>query len=113
VDLQAAALRDEIERPGRRFVMIIDDALRMRKVFTYDDHSSLPSPLEFLAMAEKLRARRGAAAENNSRPAPDCRARHLVTTRRHKHQVPQIACLAAILPAMQLRASWLRAGSSA
>lgn len=103
VDLQAAALREEIEQPGRRFVMIIDSALRKQKVFSYNDLSGLPSPLEFLGLAEKLRARQ-ASAETNSRTVPDSRSLPIFATRRHKHPVPQVACT----PAVQARASWLR-----
>ncbi len=57
VDLQTPVLREAIERQGQRFAMIIDNALRIRKVFTYSVPTSLPSPLELLGWADALRAR--------------------------------------------------------
>jgi alkyl hydroperoxide reductase subunit AhpC len=57
VDLQTPVLREEIEQSQRRFVMIIDDELRQRKIFSYGTLSNLPSPLEFLGWAEALRTK--------------------------------------------------------
>src|SRR5262249_377314 len=57
VDLQAPVLREAIERRGQRFAMIIDNALHIRKTFTYSVLSNLPSPLELLGWADALRAR--------------------------------------------------------
>jgi alkyl hydroperoxide reductase subunit AhpC len=99
VDLQAPALREEIEQSGRRFVMIIDSALRKQKMFTYADLTNLPSPLEFLGWADALRAKQAAAAETNTRFVPDTYSHHFFAARRHKHRVPQLACT----PAMQTR----------
>lgn len=45
------------ERQGQRFAMIIDNALRIRKMFTYSVLTSLPSPLELLGWADALRAK--------------------------------------------------------
>ena len=41
--------------------MIIDNTLRIPKVFTYSDLSNLPSPLELLGWADALRMRQTAA----------------------------------------------------
>jgi alkyl hydroperoxide reductase subunit AhpC len=57
VDLQTPVLREEIEQSGARFVMIIDDELRLQKMFSYATLSDLPSPLEFLGWAEALRSK--------------------------------------------------------
>lgn len=57
VDLQTPVLREEIEQSGGRFVMIIDDELRLRKMFSYATLSDLPSPLDFLGWAEALRSK--------------------------------------------------------
>lgn len=57
VDLQTPALRETIERQSQRFAMIIDNALRIRKMFTYSVLSGLPSPLELLGWADALRAK--------------------------------------------------------
>jgi hypothetical protein len=96
VDLQAPALREEIEQPGRRFVMIIDSALRKQKMFTYTDLTNLPSPLEFLGWADALRGKQAAAAETNTRFVPDTHSDHTFAARRHKHRVPQVACIPAM-----------------
>jgi hypothetical protein len=109
VDLQASALRDEIVVPGRRFVMIIDSALRSQKLFTYSDLSNLPSPLALLGWADALWARQAAAAETNSRFAPDTHAQQFFSERHQKYRVPEVACT----PATQAQASWLSAGSAA
>lgn len=55
VDLNACALHDAISRAVSRFVMIIDDSLRIRRTFVYTAQNPLPSPLDFAATAYKLR----------------------------------------------------------
>lgn len=60
VDLQPPVLRERIEQSDGRFVMIIDNALRIRKMFTYRFLSDLPSPLELLGWADALRSKQGA-----------------------------------------------------
>jgi hypothetical protein len=57
-DLQAHALHGEIAALGRRrFVMIVDDALRSRRTFAYSALAEIPSPLEFAGWATAVRAR--------------------------------------------------------
>lgn len=57
-DLQAHTLQGEIAALGRRrFVMIVDDALRSRRTFTYSALAEIPSPLEFAGWAAAVRAR--------------------------------------------------------
>jgi alkyl hydroperoxide reductase subunit AhpC len=100
VDLQTPVLREEIEQPGRRFVMIIDSALRRQKIFTYDTLSNLPSPLEFLGWAEVLRSKQAEqlhgrplpAAETNRTFVPATDSHPFFAARRHKHPIPQVAC---------------------
>ncbi|HVW67767.1 MAG TPA: hypothetical protein VHB68_02280 [Steroidobacteraceae bacterium] len=72
VDLQTPVLREEIERVQRRFVMIIDNALRKQKLFTYETLSNLPSPLEFLGWAEGLRAKQSAPELPGKSDASPC-----------------------------------------
>src|SRR6185312_10301307 len=60
VDLQTPVLREAIEQSEGRFAMIIDSALRIRRTFTYQALSNLPSPLELLGWAEALRTRQTA-----------------------------------------------------
>lgn len=99
VDLQTPVLREAIEQPGRRFVMIIDSALRIQKTFTYQGLSNLPSPLELLGWAEALRAKQAATAaavETNSRSATSRHVPPFFAARRHKHRVPQNACAPGI-----------------
>ena len=57
VDLQTSVLREAIEQSDRRFALIIDNALRIQRTFTYPGLSNLPSPLELLGWAEALRAK--------------------------------------------------------
>jgi hypothetical protein len=75
VDLQTPMLREQIEQAGRRFVMIIDNALRVQKKFCYDSLSNLPSPLELLGWAGALRAKQlakqAANAKTGQRVAPE------------------------------------------
>jgi hypothetical protein len=99
VDLQTPVLREAIEQPGRRFVMIIDSALRIQKTFTYQGLSNLPSPLELLGWADALRAKQAATAatvETNSRAAAHRHVHPFFAARRHKHRVPQTACAPGI-----------------
>lgn len=49
-------LCEAVRETGSRFVMILDDALRLRRTFTYGMQDRLPSPIDFIAMAEKLRS---------------------------------------------------------
>jgi alkyl hydroperoxide reductase subunit AhpC len=97
VDVQAPVLHQEIEQAGRRFVLIIDNLLRVHKTFSYEQVSSLPSPLELLGWAHALRAkqaaRQTAVTENGGagRQLPS-REVPLFAARRHKHRVPQPAC---------------------
>ena len=96
VDLQAPVLREEIEQSGRRFVMIIDSALRVQKKLSYDSLSDLPSPLELLGWADALRSkqieRQTATADTERRRVPAARPHPLFAARRHKHRIPQVAC---------------------
>jgi hypothetical protein len=98
VDLQTPVLREAIEQTGRRFVMIIDSGLRIRKTFTYQELSNLPSPLELLGWAEALRAKQSAvtAVETNSRAATGKHVHSFFGARRHKHRIPQGACVPAM-----------------
>jgi hypothetical protein len=70
-DLRAHALQEEITALGRRrFVMIVDDALRSRRTFAYSALAEIPSPLEFAGWAAAARARdRGASAVTRHRAA--------------------------------------------
>jgi len=47
----------QLSASGCRFVLILDDVLRVRRAFEYFDRSGLPSPLEFLGWAVVLRSR--------------------------------------------------------
>ena len=40
---------------SNRFVMIVDDSLRLRRTFAYCAADHLPSPMELASMAERLR----------------------------------------------------------
>jgi hypothetical protein len=55
-DPQARALRDAVARASSRFVMVIDESLRLRRTFAYAPGDRLPSPLDFAAMAGRLRS---------------------------------------------------------
>lgn len=57
VDLQTPVLRESIEQSEQRFVMIIDNALRIQKTFVYRSRADLPSPLELLAWADAVRSK--------------------------------------------------------
>ncbi len=96
VDLQTPVLREEIERAGRRFVMIIDNALRVQKKFSYASLPDLPSPLELLGWADALRAKQIAEQTVNvptGRRAPPATQTHpFFAARRHKHRIPDVAC---------------------
>lgn len=62
VDLQVPVLREAIEGALTRFVMLIDNTLRKRKIFAYEALSNLPSPFELLGWAESLRSRQAEIA---------------------------------------------------
>jgi hypothetical protein len=62
-DLQVYALREAICALGRRrFVMIVDDSLRIRRTFAYSALAEVPSPLEFVGWAAAARAKGAATA---------------------------------------------------
>lgn len=62
-DLQAYALREAICTLGRRrFVMIVDDSLRVRRTYAYSALAEVPSPLEFVGWAAAARAKSAATA---------------------------------------------------
>ena len=58
IDLNVQALHDQIERLRLegRYVLVVDSLLRMRRTFTYTSLEGLPSPLDFLAWVDRLRA---------------------------------------------------------
>jgi alkyl hydroperoxide reductase subunit AhpC len=73
LDLQPYALREELSALGRRrFVMIVDAALRTRRTFTYSALAEVRSPLEFLGWACAARARTMATAWARERRAAIC-----------------------------------------
>jgi len=83
VDLQAPVLREAIERSDARFAMIIDNMLRIRKMFTYSVLLNLPSPLELLGWADALRARQAAPTPRAVRHCPRAgRSRMIRATRK-------------------------------
>lgn len=83
VDSQALMLREAIDRPGQRFALIIDNTLRIQKVFTYSVPSKLPSPLELLGWADGLRARQVAPTPPIARHCPRAgRSRIMRATRK-------------------------------
>jgi alkyl hydroperoxide reductase subunit AhpC len=83
VDLQIPVLREALERPGHRFAMIIDNTLRIQKMFTYSAPSNLPSPLELLGWADALRARQTAVIPRIERHCPSTgRSRMIRATRK-------------------------------
>jgi hypothetical protein len=96
VDLQAPVLREEIEQSEGRFVMIIDDALRVSKRFSYASLSDLPSPLELLGWADAVRAkqveRQAVIADASRRPASPTHVHPCFNTRRNKHRFAHVDC---------------------
>lgn len=54
-DANEHALSTAILNAGTRFVMILDDSLRLRRTFAYTTQDQLPSPIDLVAMAETLR----------------------------------------------------------
>jgi hypothetical protein len=54
-DLAARELRDAVTRAASRFVMVVDESLRLRRTFEYAPGDRLPSPLDFAALAQRLR----------------------------------------------------------
>jgi len=62
-NLQVYALREAICALGRRrFVMILDDSLRIRRTYAYSALAEVPSPLEFVGWAAAARAKGAATA---------------------------------------------------
>jgi alkyl hydroperoxide reductase subunit AhpC len=62
-DLSAHALREEIVALGRRrFVMIVDEALRSRRTLPYSALAEIPSPLDFAGWAAAAHKRDSAPA---------------------------------------------------
>lgn len=55
-DANEQQLSEAIEQAESRFVMILDDALRLRRTFAYRAGDRLPSPIDLVAMASKLRS---------------------------------------------------------
>lgn len=69
-DLQAYALREAIGALGRRrFVMLVDDSLRIRRTYAYSALADVPSPLEFVGWAAAARAKSAATAWATARRA--------------------------------------------
>jgi hypothetical protein len=99
VDLEPPLLRERIEQSDGRFVMFIDNALRIRREFTYRSLADLPSPLELLGWADTLRSRQ---TENRATPIP-CPSSV-------RGPPPQTRHPAVCLYARTARARWLMAG---
>jgi len=55
-DSREEALRSAAFEPATRFVMTLDAALRLRRTFAYAPGHRLPSPLDLVAMADRLRS---------------------------------------------------------
>ncbi len=55
-DFQPHALRDAIERGSPRFVMTIDEGVRLRRTFEYSAHDRRPSLFDLIATAAKVRS---------------------------------------------------------
>jgi hypothetical protein len=69
-DLRLYALREEIAALGpHRFVMILDESLRIRRTYAYSALTEVPSPLEFLGWAAAARAKSAATAWARERRA--------------------------------------------
>lgn len=66
MDFRARTLREAIISSGRRFVMIIDGALSVRRTFRYRAPWDLPSPLELLGWTDALRARQNSERDDKS-----------------------------------------------
>jgi hypothetical protein len=101
-DMQARALRERIAALDARFVMVIDSALRVQRTFAYGPGADLPSPLQFVGLADGLRARQRLNGPEG-RTVSDTRAHHLLVARRHKHRPVAIECR----PPLAVRASGL------
>jgi hypothetical protein len=83
LDLQVPVLGEAIERAGHRFAMIIDNTLRIQKMFAYNVLSNLPSPLELLGWADALRAKQTAPSPRIARYCPRAdRSRMIRATRK-------------------------------
>lgn len=55
-DAYQLLLCEAINGAESRFVMILDDALRLRRTFAYAANDRLPSPIDLIAMTKKLRS---------------------------------------------------------
>jgi hypothetical protein len=55
-DAHQQLLYDAVNAADSRFALILDDSLRLRRTFAYRTHDQLPSPIDLVAMAEKLRS---------------------------------------------------------
>lgn len=53
-EFNAIVLASAIARAPSRFVMIVDQDLRLRRTFTYTHRDRVPSVLDFVAMIDKL-----------------------------------------------------------
>jgi hypothetical protein len=60
-DAYQQVLCEAIKDAGSRFVMILDDVLRLRRTVLYGTRARLPSPIDLVAMAAKMRS---AGAQN-------------------------------------------------
>jgi alkyl hydroperoxide reductase subunit AhpC len=94
VDLQTPVLRESIEQSQQRFVMIIDNTLRIQKMFAYRSRADLPSPLELLGWADTLRSKQAShrhppalrdLSPHTPRPASYLPARIACTRRPRAH----------------------------
>jgi hypothetical protein len=74
-DAYEQVLCEAVRAADSRFVMILDDALRLRRTFAYDPGDRLPSPIDLIAMADRLRS------EGVPGGRPPGAARHSIRTR--------------------------------
>ena len=63
MDFRPHALRESIARAQTRFVMIIDESLRLRRTFAYALGNQLPPLFDLITMALKVRGRSVASGE--------------------------------------------------
>jgi alkyl hydroperoxide reductase subunit AhpC len=73
-DLHARRLQAAIEGLGQRFAMIIDSTLRRQRTFTYETAERLPSPLDLLRLACRLRNEQTPEQRPAAQCAPPCLA---------------------------------------
>jgi alkyl hydroperoxide reductase subunit AhpC len=91
-DLRLHALHDAIGAlRQRRFVLVIDSALRVRRTFIYTGLSDVPSPLELLGWADATRTRHSRSTAHGEL-APNHHPPHLTAPRHHKHRLAGPAC---------------------